>query len=312
MADDLTKLLVTGNWMEAPRFLTSGHELLDQAGFSLERRKRAAIALALLFPADLCRKMHEAEDFGLVLPLFAPTWPLMVSYLLEVGIDLADADPWKDDQLIQRLRTTPEFDEAAFELRVRASLVRSGYAVQKIPEATHRTPDFLVQRDGLDCELEVKFANSSALEKFVRDRASPALMHGMNHVNGFKFKLFGDELLEDKALDAEGLRELELDLPNMVRAFADAGKSIEGAPRVGKFDVPGYGFIEVEAASHGLAEISPLVFPEQDDRKRARRVFDLIAKSLKKGQFSGRRDLTAHSLLRALQGGFKPLRRKRL
>lgn len=285
---DLEQRLSSGDWITDAWFLRGVDDFFEKADFSLDRRKKAGAALARLYPPELCQRMRAQEDMGLVYPLFSAPWPLMISHLLEVGLDLADPGCWEDEALIGRLRQVSEFSEAAFELRVRASLGRNGYLVRKIPERGTSTADFLVQRGALACELEVKFPNSSALDRFVRTKASPALMHAMQEVNGFALKLFGDEQLEDRALDPEGLKAIEHDLPNMVSAFAKVSAEIAAAPHVGRFDVPGYGYIEVEPVTQGLAEVSPLVFPEQDEAKRARRVFSLISKSLAKRQFSGK------------------------
>ena len=287
MSEELSRRLDRGEWSSDPWFLRPS-KTFDEALFSLAQRLRAANALARLYPPVWCADARGTPQFGLVAGLFASAWPLAISPLLQVGIDLDDAGAFCDDSLIGRLRSANEFPEAAFELRVRASLARNGYQVSKVEESDSSTPDLVVRKDGFVREVEVKYPNQSSLDSFVDRIASPALMNGVPEANGFVLKLHGSTALHAKALHPDGLRALERDLPNMVAAFREVALAIGSEPHTGTFDVEGYGYIQVEPANRGISEISPLIFPEQDDAKRARRVCSLMTKSLRKRQFSGK------------------------
>jgi hypothetical protein len=286
MTSVLEAMIDSGDWTEDPKFLHD-EPMLDEAGFALGARRQAAAALERVYPADECQKMRGTANFEIVAPLFFQTWPMMVANLLALGLDLALVDSWDN---LDRLRRSVSFVEAAFEVRVWASLVRNGYAVRKIPTASEGTADFLVSRDGAECEVEVKFIKSPEIDVFVRNEASPALMGCVEYVDGFHLSLFGDDKIAEEGLRPEGFARIKADLPNMLAAFSEVAKKIAASPSVGRHEVPGYGHIQVEPGRRGIAEVTPLVFPEQKEGKRARRIFDAIAESVNKKQFSGKRD----------------------
>src|SRR5438552_6815085 len=119
---NLEQRLASGDWITEAWFLREANDLFEKADFSFDLRRKAASALARLYPPELCKRMRAQDDMRLVHPLFAAAWPLVITHLLEVGLDLGDCGCWYDEALIGRLRQVSEFSEAAFKLRVRASL----------------------------------------------------------------------------------------------------------------------------------------------------------------------------------------------
>src|SRR5205823_1182475 len=115
-------------------FLRGHDDLFEQAGLSRSLREKAVQALAALYTPPVLERLKAADrDFSA--SIFGLGWPLHFVAFLEVGLDVSDLGVLPTIPLAKRLLVPDQFRDAAFELRVWASLHRSGYAVTRIQES---------------------------------------------------------------------------------------------------------------------------------------------------------------------------------
>jgi len=267
-----------GNWQAAPWFMGENRQL-DQWGYSIAVRRRAIAGLARIYTPDVCRAIRDEDiktAFGPIISLFVPGWPGLVVPLLDLGLNLDVVESISpNDRLGKRLTRRAEFTSAAFEIRIWASLKRGRYPVERIPEGSDATPDFLVEVGAQLYDIEVKLAHQSDADEADAD-LSERLRFALPHIPRLHLRLEGTAELAARVLDAEERPELRAEFDRIVSAFARVAEEIKragGTP--GVYDVPPYGAIyAVLEPGHG--SISSEVLPDLPARKKAARVARLV------------------------------------
>jgi len=252
-------------------------------------RERAARSLSALYTPEVCRVLRtDPKDGSLIAPLFGGGWPLAVMHLLEVGLDLDEVTLVGAGPVTKRLLVEDQFRDAAFELRVWASLCREGYSVTRVREGQAKTPDYVVKRDGLEVDVEVKMANESDPDNLAADINSHVASI-VDVIPGLALRFVGDEALGARLLDRschQSLKEQREAIAGAFRAAAQAIKQSGSAP--GRYAVPGLGEVQARATS-GHPSLTPDLFPQQSDEKKAQRVLRQIRSAAQ--QASKRRPL---------------------
>jgi hypothetical protein len=99
-----------GDFTQDPWFLGSWHEQFDAWGMPLSARVRAMQGLTRVYTPEVCRQLLIKPNYaGIVSPLFSAHWPGMVMTALQIGLDLAEIAPARDDQLSARLCEPREY-----------------------------------------------------------------------------------------------------------------------------------------------------------------------------------------------------------
>ena len=268
-----------------------GHDaLFEGAGFSPALRAKAAGALAALYTPDILQRIRsDSGNDAFFQPLFGLGWPLNAVAFLEVGLDLSEVSFEAAGPLLRRLLVPAQFRDAAFELRVWASLRRSGYAVLRVQEGQTKTPDYLVKRDGVEVDLEVKFVNESAADDLA-DEINDRVAEAVDVVHGFALHLYGDDTLGARLLDARQHAGLKAESDDIVRAFHAAVEEIRARRIPGRYPVSNYGLVTADL-TETHPRLTPDLFPQQSDEKKAQRVLRLVRDA--KQQATGHRPLVA-------------------
>jgi hypothetical protein len=255
-------------------FIRRHDDLFEQAGFSRALREKAVHALAELYTPSVLKQLRTGADQEFSAPIFGIGWPLLVVPFLEVGLDLCEVGFAAAAPLAKRLFVPNQFRDAAFELRVWASLHRSGYTVTRVQETQAKTPDYLVKRDGLDVDLEVKMVNESAADDLA-DEINRSVAETIDVVPGFALRLLGDQQLGARLLDSRLHAALRVESERIVAAFGQTVESVRQHGRPGRYPVTGYGFVEADA-TRTHPRLTPDLFPQQSDEKKAQRVLRLL------------------------------------
>jgi hypothetical protein len=165
-----------GAW-DDPAWFLAPSSLLDDAGFPLHLRRRAADELRWLYPAEVCRELLASGKGPSLAPLFwLSGWS--VCPLLELGLDLAVVGRFDDTKLIAGLRNRQAFESAATEVSVWANLRRQGVEVDRVPTGDGKTPDFRVVADHRLHRLEVKRLHESKYERLRATAVDRAVASG--------------------------------------------------------------------------------------------------------------------------------------
>ena len=255
-------------------FLRGHDDLFEQAGFSRALREKAVHALAELYAPSVLERLRGGRAREFYAPIFGIGWPLRVVAFLEVGVDLSEVGLSAAAPLAKRLLVPDQFRDAAFELRVWASLHRLGYAVTRVAETQAKTPDYRVTRDGLDVDLEVKMVNESAADELA-DEINRALADAIDVIPGLALRLLGNEQIGARLLDPRSHEALRAEGEQVVAAFRQTVESIRQHGRPGRYPVTGYGFVEADA-TQTHPRLTPDLFPQQSDEKKAQRVLRLL------------------------------------
>lgn len=276
-ADSWARWKGDGDWTEDPWFLGAdgGWEPEWNAlGLPLEKREIAAKALRKVFPPEICRAIREGsfDRYGPVLGLFGVVrTPGLVAHLLDLGLDASLAKPWEDPALLHRLHWRNMHDEAAFEVRVQAALLRAGFDAQRVPETPEeKRRDLDVRKEGASYEVEVKLVNEPDLNEVAKD-----LQHVFSTselvVPGLHLELRGSDALAEQALDATRLPSLQGQLREVVREFSECADRIRSAPAPGRYVAGEVGhIIAIPGPQHG--SFTNLTLPELSEEKKASRV----------------------------------------
>jgi len=255
-------------------FLRGHDALFEQAGFSRPLREKAVHALAALYTPPVLEQLRAGSEREFYAPIFGVGWPLLVVAFLEVGLDLCEVGLPAATPLSKRLLVPDQFRDAAFELRVWASLHRSDYAVTRVQETQAKTPDYLVKRDGMDVDLEVKMVNESAADDLA-DEINKSVADAVDVTPGLALRLLGSEQIGAKLLDPRLHEDLRAERDRIVVAFQQTVESIREHGGPGRYPVAGYGFVEANA-TQTHPRLTPDLFPQQSDEKKAQRVLRLL------------------------------------
>lgn len=279
-----------GDWSEDPWFLrrdVGWAEEWQALSLPADARQKAVEGLKQIFPPEVCRKIREDTSFrlyGPVISLFdVMRSPGLVAPLLELGLDSLVARPWEDASLLARLHQRGNHDEAVFEVRVRAALLRAGYEVERVRETPEqRTCDFLATKKGRTFEIEVKLVNSPELDHVAED-LNQLLMTRDLTIPGLHLTLRGSEAFAEQVLsDSASIRER---LTVIADAYEAATARLRQAPAPGTYKVEEYGEI-LASVREGQGSMTDLTLPDLPEEKKARRVRRIIRKGLT--QLSGK------------------------
>ncbi len=273
-----------GDWSEDPWFLRPGvgwYEEWRALGLLPDARQMAVEGLKRIFPPEVCRKIREDSSFrlyGPVISLFdAVRFPGLVAPLLELGLDSLVAKPWEDASVLHRLHQRDQHDEAVFEVRVHAALLRAGYTVERVRETPdERTCDFLATKKGRTFEVEVKLLNSPELDRVAED-LNRLLMTRDLTIPGLHLTLRGSESLAEQVLsDAAGVRAR---LTTIADAYEAVAARLHQELVPGTYAVEEYGSI-VASSRQGQGSMTDLTLPDLPEEKKARRVLRIIRRGL--------------------------------
>lgn len=96
--------------------------LFEKAGFSRSLRQKAVQALSSVYTPIVLQALRTGPDRDFVAPIFGFGWPLLVISFLEVGVDLHEIGASALEAFRKRLLVPRQFRDAAFELRVWATV----------------------------------------------------------------------------------------------------------------------------------------------------------------------------------------------
>jgi hypothetical protein len=266
-----------GVW-DDPAWFLSPSRLLDDAGFPLDLRLRAAAELRWLYPAEVCRELLTKGNGPSLSPLFwLNGWS--VCPLLAVGLDISVVGRFSDTRLIADLRNRREFESAATELSVWANLRRQGFDVDRVPTAAGKTPDFRVFAEHRLHRLEVKKFRESDYER-LRAETSMKLQMELIRATAFPGRMSvlrptakWEELV--RGGNQTALKQAVPELLREVRIAADRAVAAGGA--VGRYEGGSLLVLEIEAAAdfpNGSA--SEELLPPETPERRADRALRLV------------------------------------
>lgn len=273
-----------GDWTADPWFLRPDVGWTEEwraLGLPRDVRRKAVEGLRRIFPPEVCRTIRDDPSlrrYRSVIFLFDTLrMPGLVAPLLRLGLDAVETKPWEDAGLLHRLHCRGEHEEAAFELRVQAALLRAGFGVQRIPETpARRTPDFRVSARGATFDVEVKLLNRSELDQIAED-LNRLLWSRELIVTGLQLTLRGSEAFAEEVLsDPKRVRER---LVAIADAYESTALRIRAAPAPGTYAVEGYGSI-IATPRDGLGSVTNLTLPELPEEKKAQRVLRLVRRGL--------------------------------
>jgi hypothetical protein len=277
------------DWSHDPWFLRGEDDHFVAMGFPLAARRDAAANLARLYTPTVCRAIREdpVSGYGMVIFLFHCYWPGLLVPLLEVGRDLGVVAPWDDTGLLTRLTKRNEFYEAAFELRVLASLRRRGYRSERVPEDPPRkTPDLRVQIGTEWHDVEIKAVHPSPIDDAAETLHERLMMRNLL-VPGLRLTLLGGEELRRRATHelAGVLKEADA----IADAFAETASDIRATRKPGDYPVPGYGLIHAVPGPR-FGSVTPMVMPDLSQRRRIVKAMRLARRATE--QLKTRRGIT--------------------
>ncbi|WP_140855649.1 hypothetical protein [Myxococcus xanthus] len=271
-----------GDWASSPWFVHEHDEQLMRAGFARHLREQAARALVRVYPPEVCRELLLKRWYGwIVYPLFQGHLPFSVVPRLRLGLDLDTVQPWRDAELLRRLRNRETYNAAAFEVSVWANLLRGGCEVHRAPPGQRKkVADFAVVFDRRRYVIELKDLEHSDLDVLAGEvqelfhlggRVSPAPSRAV--------VLHPSKSFRDTCLSDEGRTRIREDIDGVASAFHTRLREINAGGFVpGLYAVEPYGHIEVSVQNQipsGVFECR--LVPETSDWRRVQRIANEVA-----------------------------------
>lgn len=272
---DLEKDYNNGDWTVDPWFLQEEISLLEQMGFPLSLRHKAAQELRMLYTPEVCRSSLSRKWYGaLVFNLFKQTVPWFLIPLLRVGLDAEIAQPWEDLDLLSKLRNRETFEAAAYELSVWANLKRFGFEFEREPPtATASRPDFSVRLGTQTYFLELKTVEMSDAENLAQEFQNLFLLSLAPFFAGWTCIIEPSEALAQGVDSQVGRDQLREDQQRIVAAFVTKAFELQKLRTPGAQTVPPFGTIElVPSADPKQWAIDIRLVAEVDPLKKAARV----------------------------------------
>jgi len=270
-----------GDFTQSPWFLTSWHEQFDAWGMPLSARVRAMQGLARVYTPEVCRRLLSKPIYaGIVSPLFSAHWPGMVMTALQVGLDLAEIAPARDDQLFARLCEAREYFGAVTELHVWANILRAGLRAFRDPPGpldSKKTPDFGAILGGRPYFIEVKASHRSAWERLAEE-VKDSIESSDMMIEGYDVELLPGRFILERLDRVEAHSEIVAALDAIERAFL--GRVVElreqKAP-VGAYEVAPYGAVRISPVSYGKASVTCSLIPDPTPERDAKRIVSLVS-----------------------------------
>ncbi|MFP2962244.1 hypothetical protein ACLEPN_31795 [Myxococcus sp. 1LA] len=273
--EDLGAEYADGDWSSSTWFLSEKHEALFQdVGLPLELRRTAAAKLRLVYPPEVCREMlRRGGDGGIILSLFHQ-WIGHLIPLLRLGLDLHVLGDAVDEKYFHRLRFRDQYHSTVFEIAVWANLKRGAYIFEREPRGPgKKRPDFAVSVSGNRYVVELK-----ALQRPEVDQLAADVSWGFSECSnlvapGLFITIHPSAEYAQKAFRGEGRNEIRKQLSEIKRAFAQRAEEIaQVGVAPGHYEVPPYGWIQVEAADYKYGGFQCLFIPELTPSEKAKRL----------------------------------------
>lgn len=279
MRREIARDYADGDFTRDPWFLNQGASELAAWGMPLARRIRAVEGLSRVYTPDVCKNLLMSSDRAwIVLPLFVGHWPGTVMAALQIGLDLAEILPVRDEHLFGRLCDPREYFGASTELHVWANLLRAGRPCRRNPRGPLdgcKRPDFGTAVSGTTYSVEIKAVHQSSFDHLAEE-VDHRLQREVNMLSGYDLKLLPGQWINDR-LRASGHKEILESFGTIAREFREGAEALEaqGAP-LGTHPVGAYGFIQISSVQYGIASVNSMLIPKQPAHEAARKVVSHI------------------------------------
>jgi hypothetical protein len=270
-------------WGDQPWFLDKLPPELDKGlaffGFPRERRELQTPALKRLLSAEACQHLVRSPWGRSVIVGLYQTFIPYVLPVLQLGLDLAIAQPWDDERLVNRLLVQEEHRGAVIELAAWAALAQAGepFSFEREPNGRGESkPDFLVRAGDESWFVEVKASSTSTPEV----RASElewALMPCVADLqaDGKTVTVRGTEAIASVLSDEDRHGELPAVCERAVVALETCAKGLRDSAFVaGDYPAADLLIVHVEDAVDAFVEFA--LWDGQTPQKQATRLIRLV------------------------------------